>query len=412
MTTKLTERVVEALKPEMRPYERRDSGQTGLLCRVQPTGVKTFWYVYSFAGKRGIRFRLGRFPGLSVEGAQKLAKIAAGRVAEGVNPQALRKSERALTGVARVNQLDAFLDERFEPWAKTTMKSATEQLKRIRSDFADYLTKPIAALDLPAIEKLRQKWKQGGKQHRTINRDIQRIQSVLSRAVEWGILDQHPLKALKPMKFDEAGRVRFLSAAEESALRTALDTRQERMRSERARFNEWRVTRHLAPLPNLDAEMLDHLKPMVLLALNTGMRRGELFSLKWADVDLSERILTVQAASAKSGQTRRIPLNPEAVTVLKAWEGASSKHDLVFPGAEGKRLTNINKSWSGVVKLAGITGFNFHDLRHTFASRLVQRSVDLNTVRTLLGHSEISMTLIYAHLADDHLRAAVERMAG
>jgi integrase len=241
---------------------------------------------------------------------------------------------------------------------------------------------------------------------------MQRIQSVLSRAVEWGVLDRHPLQGLKPMKFDKAGRVRFLSAAEEAALRAALDTRHNRMRADRARFNEWRAARHLAPLPDLGGEMLDHLKPLVLLALNTGMRRGELFSLKWADVDLTAGIVTVRAASAKSGQTRRIPLNSEAAAVLKAWHTASAKHELVFPGAEGERLTNIAKSWSGVVKLAGIAGFNFHDLRHSFASKLVQGGTDLNTVRTLLGHSEISTTLIYAHLAPDNLRAAVERMAG
>ena len=412
MATKLTKRTVEALEPQARPYERRDSDLTGFLCRVQPTGVKTFWFAYSFAGKRGNRFRLGAFPGLSVEGARALATSAAGDVSKGIDPHARRKSERVQTDLARLTQLDTFLDDRFEPWAKAHMKSGVEQLKRIRSDFADYLTKPMTALHSVAIEGMRQKWKREGKQPRTINRDIQRIQSVLSRAVEWGVLDRHPLKGLKPMKFDKAGRVHFLSAAEEAALRAALDTRHDRMRGDRTRFNEWRAVRHLPPLPDLDGEMLDHLKPLVLLALNTGMRRGELFSLKWADVDLASGIVTVRAASAKSGQTRRIPLNSEAAAVLKAWRKAGTKHDLVFPGAEGERLTNIAKSWSGVVKLAGIAGFNFHDLRHSFASKLVQGGTDLNTVRTLLGHSEISTTLIYAHLAPDNLRAAVERMAG
>jgi site-specific recombinase XerD len=123
--------------------------------------------------------------------------------------------------------------------------------------------------------------------------------------------------------------------------------------------------------------------------------------------------VTVRAESSKSGQTRRIPLNSEAVTVLTTWrkrQADAANHALVFPGADGARLTNITKSWAGVVKLAKLQSFNFHDLRHSFASKLVQRGTDLNTVRELLGHSEIKTTLIYAHLADGNLRAAVERV--
>jgi integrase len=165
-------------------------------------------------------------------------------------------------------------------------------------------------------------------------------------------------------------------------------------------------------LPQRDGELLDHLKPMVLLALNTGMRRGELFSLRWADVDLHAKMITVRASSAKSGQTRRIPLSPEAITILTAWhKRQEGHHGLVFPGMSGDRLTNINKSWGALIKAAKIDGFNFHDLRHSFASKLVQVGIDLNTVRTLLGHSEIATTLIYAHLAPDNLRAAVEKLA-
>ena len=214
------------------------------------------------------------------------------------------------------------------------------------------------------------------------------------------------------MKADKSGRVRFLSAAEESALRDALIAREDRMRAERIRMNTWRNERHLDPLPPREGELIDHLKPMVLLALNTGLRRGELFSLKWSDVDLDAKMLTVVATSAKSGQTRRIPLNEEALTVLTTWRNRQGNAEgLVFPGADGARLTNITKSWGGVVKFAKLSGFNFHDLRHTFASRLVQAGVDLNTVRTLLGHSEIATTLVYAHLAPDNLRAAVEKVA-
>ena len=114
---------------------------------------------------------------------------------------------------------------------------------------------------------------------RSINRDIQRLQSVLSRAVEWGVLDRHPFKGLKPMKTDKVGRVRFLSADEEKALRAALETREDNLRTARARFNSWRVARGKKPLPERAGSNIDHLRPLVLVALNTGLRRGELLGL-------------------------------------------------------------------------------------------------------------------------------------
>jgi integrase len=215
------------------------------------------------------------------------------------------------------------------------------------------------------------------------------------------------------MQYDKTGRVRFLSGDEEAALRAALKAREDRLRAERVRFNTWRIERHREPLPERNGDHIDHLRPMVLLALNTGMRRGELFSLTWSAVDLDAGIVTIVAESAKSGQTRRVPLNTEAVNVLTTWrkrQGDDAADGLMFPGAGGARLTNITKSWAGVVKAAKLRSFNFHDLRHSFASKLVQRGTDLNTVRELLGHSEIKTTLIYAHLAEGNLRAAVERV--
>ena len=413
MPSRLTKRLVRALKPTEKPYERRDTEVTGFLCRVEPTGLKTFWLAYPFPGKRAPRVRLGQYPNVSVEGARALAKSAAGDVAKGIDPQARKQAERVRVNRDRLTNLGVFLNERYEPWAMAHLKSATVQLQRIRSDFADRLHSPMTGLHPLAVEGIRQGWRKAGKRPRTIERDIQRIQGVLSHAVECGVLDRHPFKgALKKMQYDKTGRVRFLSAEEEAALREALTEREDRLRAERVRFNAHRIARHRKPLPERNGEMLDHLKPMVLLALNTGMRRGELFSLKWPEVDLESGVVTVRAESAKSGQTRRIPLNTEASTVLTTWRARQSNggKGFVFPGIGGGRLTNITKSWAGLVKLAKLHAFNFHDLRHSFASKLVQRGTDLNTVRELLGHSEIKTTLVYAHLADGNLRSAVERV--
>ena len=146
---------------------------------------------------------------------------------------------------------------------------------------------------------------------------------------------------------------------------------------------------------------------MVVLSLNTGLRRGEVFSLTWNSVNFQTKTLTVEGTTAKSGQTRHIPLNDEALDVLRQWRNPTNKEALVFPGKNGTRLNNVRKSWAGALKMASIIGFRWHDLRHDFASKLVMAGVPLNTVRDLLGHADLTTTLRYAHLAPDHRAQAV-----
>jgi len=241
----------------------------------------------------------------------------------------------------------------------------------------------------------------------TVNRHFDRIRAVFARALEWKAVATHPLRGLKRSKVDRMGIVRFLSEAEEKRLRKALSARDERMRAERARANEWRTQRGYQLFPDIPANGFgDHLTPMVLLSMNTGMRRGELRKIGWSDVDFQKAMLTIRGGYAKSGQTRYLPLNIEALDVLRRWRAQSSGTDAVFP------VLRVDKSWRAVLlKAAKIERFRWHDLRHHFASRLVQRGVDLNTVRELLGHADISMTLRYAHLAPEQKAEAVARLA-
>jgi integrase len=183
------------------------------------------------------------------------------------------------------------------------------------------------------------------------------------------------------------------------------------MKREREQANKWRLERRYELYPDLSQlHYADYLEPMVLLAMNTGMRRGELFDLLWCDVNFDARILTVNGSVAKSGKTRHIPLNKEAWETLHKWHQHHSDNKLVFPGKNGERFNHIKKSWGGVIGDAGISSFRFHDLRHHFASKLVMAGVDLNTVRELLGHADIEMTLRYSHLAPEHKAKAVAKL--
>ena len=181
------------------------------------------------------------------------------------------------------------------------------------------------------------------------------------------------------------------------------------LKAERRRYNQWREVRGYEPYPSLDeVTFADYLKPLVILDINTGMRRGELFSLTWENIELKQRTLTIEGEDAKSGKTRHISLNDDAFAVLLAWRNQTDSKGLVFPSpVTGRRLDNIKRSWGTLVKDAKLENFRFHDLRHSFASKLVMAGVDLNTVRELLGHGSIEMTLRYAHLAPEHKAAAV-----
>jgi integrase len=418
MLAELTKRVVTALGPKEKPYEVRDTDLRDFLVRVEPGGTKSFYLVYRLAGGRKgkrKRYRIGSFPSLSPDGARVIAKKVAGDVANGIDVQARRTAAREQVHKDRLSTLRAFLDGRYEPWAKAHLKSAAFQLARLRSDFAGWLDRPMTDFNVFGIEGMRQQWRKGGMQPRSINRDIQRLQSVLSRAKEWGVLNSSPLAGLKPLRADKTGRVRFLTADEEGDLRTALATREEGLREARARFNAWRVARGKSPLSEREGDYLDHLRPLVILALNTGLRRGELLGLTWEAVNFSGKLLTVAAATAKSGHTRRVPLNREALEMLTTWHARHDKPTsdaFVFPGYEGGRMKSISTSWRSLMKIAKLKDFRLHDCRHHFASKLVQAGVDLYTVKALLGHSEVAMTERYSHLAPNNLRSAVDRLAG
>ena len=184
----------------------------------------------------------------------------------------------------------------------------------------------------------------------------------------------------------------------------ALQERDEIMKSMRAASNSRRQKRREPLLPPLN-RFGDHLTAAVLLTMNTGLRRGELLKLRWASVDFNRRLLTVEGRNAKSRQTRHVPLNDEATSLLRGWQEHSGGKGRVFD-----ITTGFKTSWEALLKRAGITRFRWHDLRHHFASRLVQRGVPLNTVRDLLGHSTVQMSLRYAHLAPDQRREAVAKL--
>ncbi|GAN33481.1 MAG: site-specific integrase [Candidatus Brocadia sp. AMX2] len=150
-----------------------------------------------------------------------------------------------------------------------------------------------------------------------------------------------------------------------------------------------------------------HLKPIVLVSVNTGMRKGEILNLKWDQVDLRHNFILLD--KTKNGERREIPIN-STLKELFASMPRSLESECVFVDKNGKPYGNIKRGFHTALKKAGIRDFHFHDLRHTFASHLVMTGVDLPSVKELLGHKSLTMTLRYAHLSSGHKRKAVEML--
>lgn len=398
----LAKKLIETLKPKSTPYEIRDTRLKGLLVRVQPSGCTS----YIVEWQRGRRMTIGRTTVFSPDQARERAKKVLGQAADGVDP--LRAHQ-----LAKTSTLKNFLKTEYGPWFEANRKSGTPILKRLIHCFeGDFGSTRLHEISPLRIDKWRGKKLAAGLSKNTLNRDLSSLKAALSKAVEWGLIDSNPIAKVKLYSIDDNAAIRYLSPEEEKRLREALRGRDAHLRERRSQFNDWRRARNLKPFPEFAPDdFADHLHPIVLLALNTGMRRGEIFNLRWCSVDLDKALLEVAGPGAKSGQTRHIPLNAEAVRVVTRWQKQTGACiGLVFPGNSNGRLTNINSGWKSLIERAGLENFRFHDCRHHFASRLVMAGVALNTVRELLGHSEISMTLRYSHLAPEHKAEAVAKL--
>jgi len=213
----------------------------------------------------------------------------------------------------------------------------------------------------------------------TVNRYLAALSHVLSVAVkEWHCIDQNPVFSVSKLS-EPRGRVRFLDEHERRSLIEACKTSDESV-----------------------------LYPIVLLALSTGARKGEILGLRWRNIDLDRRIAILD--DTKNAEIRPLPLVGEAFDQLERLSKVRRiDTDLVFPGRTGKPIA-IDKVWREALRVAGITDFRFHDLRHTAASYLAMSGATPTEIAAILGHKTLQMVKRYAHLGDSHVADVVSRM--
>lgn len=234
---------------------------------------------------------------------------------------------------------------------------------------------PLRRFDSRLLEHYQSDMLVKGKKNATANRHLATIKHMFTKAVEWDMVEEDVLKRVRRVKMLEENnrRMRFLSTSECSSL-----------------------------VDNCDK----HLRPIVITALNTGMRKSEILNLKWDDVDLKHNLITVR--NTKNGEPRRIAINGTLRETLSNILRRLDVPFVFFDNTTGKHYGRVDKSFSTACRRSGIADFHFHDLRHTFASQLVMAGVDLTTVKELMGHKTMAMTLRYSHLAPQHMASAVD----
>jgi integrase len=381
-------------QPKRKPFEIYDCRLHGFTLRVQPSGVRSYYARFG----RNRRIALGKADTVEPEEARERCQKVLGNVAHGRHPL------HGLGGTDGIT-LGMFIADTYTTWVRSSRpRTAADTLEKLNRHFRTWYPEPLTAITVERVEAWKARRLNEGRSPSTVLRDLFTLSSVLRRAVKAGELTENPVRRVDKPRVDRRGKVRFLDQAEETRLRNALKARDEEMQNRRTCGNNRRQTRHQRALPPL-THFGDHLTPAVLLSMNTGLRRGEVLKLRWSSVDFNRRLLTVEGRNAKNRQTRHVPLNEEALSVLRRWREQSGTGMRVFDVATGFRA-----AWEKILKRAGISHFRWHDLRHHFASRLVQHGVPLNTVRDLLGHSTVGMSLRYAHLAPDQRREAVAKL--
>ena len=227
------------------------------------------------------------------------------------------------------------------------------------------------------VEKYKLTRKEKEAEPGTINRELGCLRHMFNMAAKWKKVQSNPVKEVKFLK-EPKGKDRILSHEEETRL---LETVRLTTKSQ-------------------------HLEPIIVTALNTGMRKGEILGLKWSNVDFKAGVIIVEGT--KNGEIRKIPMNKKLTETLESAKKVS-KGEYVFSENE-EPYGDVKTGWWTALEKAEIEGFRFHDLRHTFGSRLGMKGYDIKTIAELMGHKDIKMTMRYSHPTPEHKKRAVESL--
>jgi integrase len=277
----------------------------------------------------------------------------------------------------------------FLPWSRANKRSHREDDQRsvtLKAFFSEKHLRDIKPMMIETFKRERlatptKHDKEDRPRPRTpasVNRHLACLSKILSMAFDNELIDSNPMRRVRMLK-ESPSRERFITVDEEKRLFQHLTGRR------------------------------DHIRSVVTIALNTGMRRGEILRLQWEHVNFLAR--TIFIARSKTGRTRTIPMNDIVFKELMLLKQDAGPKDFVFSNARtGVNIDSIKTGWRNACEKAGLVNLRFHDTRHTFATRLRANGVHEWDIRDLLGHASVRMTSVYTHQTPANLCKAVNTL--
>lgn len=319
------------------------------------------WYLdFTFNRKR-----IRQFGGYTKEQAKNtLAKIRIQKLDEKMGYKKPDRKSKEFVEFAR--------DEFIEIYSKVNKKSWSRDVSSLKALEPYFKGKMIHEITSKSIEKFKVQRLSGPIAPGTVNRELAFLNTMFKKAVEWNDLDSSPMQNVRNLRVPPH-KDRILTRTEIIRLLSVANS---------------------------------HLKPVLIVALNTGMRMGEILKLEWENVYLMKRRIHVE--DSKSGRSRDIPMNDLVVEALSV---RSQDTKYVFPSPKtNESLKSVKSSFKRACRKAKIKGLRFHDLRHTSATIMIEIGVPLVTVSEILGHASIQMTMRYAHPRPEHKSDAIFKL--
>jgi integrase len=285
-------------------------------------------------------------------------------------------------GKTSVSRLFAeFVRTTYLPWAKATKRSSRDDVLHAEVFCRHFGNKNLSEIDYQMIEEFKLKRMKSitryGRPRKpaTVNRELAILSGIFRMAVDYEEITENPCRKVESLP-ENNQRTRHLSFEEEDRL-----------------------------FAKLTGER-DYLRPLVTVAIYAGPRRGELLKLRWSNVDFGLNLINF--TETKTNRDRSVPMEPIVREALLELSQHSGNAEYVFTNPDsGTRYTDVKKSFSAACREAGITNFTFHDLRHTFGTRLADAGVDVVKIKELMGHASIVTTMRYIHATDQGKRGAI-----
>jgi integrase len=362
-----------ACPADRKRVELCDANAPGLYAEVRAVNpANPTWYLrYRDAAGKTCHQRIGAVRDISLADARKKAKELKAKIALGANPQEEARAAKA------VLTLKEFLEEKYAPYAQARKRSFKYDESMIRLRIVPTLGHfRLNQLTRHQIQSFHTDLRSEGLAPATCDHHLKLLRSALNLAVLWEMLDKNPV-AKVPLFREDNRLERYLTDEELNRLLVVLRTHKARM-----------------------------VANAMLFLLSTGARLNEALQARWAHIDRANRTWKIPAANSKSKRVRSVPLNDAALEVL-ANLGTEGKNEYLFINTKTREpLTAVNTVWGRIRIAAGLPKLRIHDLRHQYASMLVNSGRTLYEVQQILGHSDPSVTTKYAHLSTKSLQNA------